>query len=182
MQSVRRVLNPEELPEIGTPEAAVCSCVSLISGMCSQPESIMAYWLDLYYQVRLRYEIDGAAARFAEAPGADTPEEAGPGDEPPVPAPVSAEEYQEAPEEPAKRAKRGAPKGNTNAFDAAVFKRETADRLRRLRKDGLTIAELMELSNRKLSENVIMEVLECKKVPIAAYYTLAAALDKYETK
>ena len=32
------------------------SCVSLISGMSGQPEKVMAYWLDLYYQVRLLYE------------------------------------------------------------------------------------------------------------------------------
>ena len=45
-----------ELPPLGTAEAAVQSCVSLISGMSGQPERIMAYWLDLYYQVRAAYE------------------------------------------------------------------------------------------------------------------------------
>jgi len=56
MRSVRNISNPEELPELGTTEAAVQSCVSLIAGMCAQPEAIMAYWLDLYYFVRRAYE------------------------------------------------------------------------------------------------------------------------------
>ena len=51
----------DELPEIGTPEAAVRSCISLISGMSGQPERVMAYWLDLYFQVRLRFETERGA-------------------------------------------------------------------------------------------------------------------------
>ena len=58
MRSVRGAAHPEELPELGTREAAVESCVSLIAGMASQPEAVMHYWLDLYYQVRLAYEIE----------------------------------------------------------------------------------------------------------------------------
>ena len=45
-----------ERPEIGTPLAAVETCVSLIAGMFSQSESVVAYCLDLYYQTRRRYE------------------------------------------------------------------------------------------------------------------------------
>lgn len=58
MRSVRGVAHPEDLPDLGTREAAVESCVSLIAGMCGQSEAIIHYWLDLYYQVRLAYEIE----------------------------------------------------------------------------------------------------------------------------
>lgn len=43
---------------LGTPEAAVRSCVSVIAAVTGQREEILAYWLDLYYQVRRAYEVD----------------------------------------------------------------------------------------------------------------------------
>ena len=45
----------EDLP-LGTTEAAVRSCVRLISAVTCQPEKLCAYYLDLYYQVRRAYE------------------------------------------------------------------------------------------------------------------------------
>lgn len=45
----------ENLP-LGTTEAAVRSCVRLISAVTCQPEKLCAYYLDLYYQVRRAYE------------------------------------------------------------------------------------------------------------------------------
>ena len=41
---------------LGTTEAAVRSCVRLISAVTCQPEKLCAYYLDLYYQVRRAYE------------------------------------------------------------------------------------------------------------------------------
>lgn len=49
----------KDLP-LGTTEAAVRSCVKLISAVTSQPETLCAYYLDLYYQVRSAYERDKA--------------------------------------------------------------------------------------------------------------------------
>ena len=43
-------------PEIGSTEAAVRSCVSLMAAVMGQSEELIAYWLDLYYQVRSAYE------------------------------------------------------------------------------------------------------------------------------
>ena len=43
---------------IGTTEAAVRSCVSLMAAVTGQREELLAYWLDLYYQVRSAYEIE----------------------------------------------------------------------------------------------------------------------------
>ena len=42
------------------------SCVSLLSAVCGQPETVMERWLDLYYQVRHAQEKADAAARAAE--------------------------------------------------------------------------------------------------------------------
>lgn len=47
--------------ELGTPEAAVRSCVSLMASVMGQREELLAYWLDLYYQVRAVYERENAA-------------------------------------------------------------------------------------------------------------------------
>ena len=50
----------ETRPAIGTTEAAVQSCVRLIASVAGQPEALVAYWLDLYYQVRCAYERENA--------------------------------------------------------------------------------------------------------------------------
>ena len=46
---------------LGSAEAAVRSCVSLMAAVMGQREELLAYWLDLYYQVRLAYERENAA-------------------------------------------------------------------------------------------------------------------------
>ena len=46
--------------ELGTPEAAVRSCVELLSMLFEQPTDKTAYYLDLYYQVRRVYETEKA--------------------------------------------------------------------------------------------------------------------------
>ena len=45
-----------ERPELGTTEAAVRSCVNLISLATHTDEEHLAYWLDLYYQTRVSHE------------------------------------------------------------------------------------------------------------------------------
>ena len=55
----------DESLELGSPEAAVRSCVSLIAAATGQSENYLAYWLDLYYQVRDAYEAAKAEARLA---------------------------------------------------------------------------------------------------------------------
>ena len=53
--------NRDDLPALGTAEAAVQSCVRLISSVTAQPTKLMGYYLDLYYQVRRSYEIEAGA-------------------------------------------------------------------------------------------------------------------------
>ena len=46
----------KQAPEIGTPEAAVQSCVNLLAKVTNIPENKLAYYLDMYYQLRDAYE------------------------------------------------------------------------------------------------------------------------------
>lgn len=49
-------MNENEKPAIGSSEAAVLTVVELIARAAQMSEQHMAYWLDLYYQVRSRHE------------------------------------------------------------------------------------------------------------------------------
>lgn len=184
MRSVRNVAHPEDLPELGTPEAAVESCVSLIAGMTGQPEKIVHYWLDLYFQVRLVYEREAAkepeaspalGLAVSDAPAAE-----------PGPGPDTREDPPQTPSAqqdvvmPGFTRRPGAQTGNTYALAAAEFKRETSARLIRMREAGLTTATIVEHSDGKLQDTTIWDILNAKRVPIESYRILAAVLDKIE--
>ena len=64
---------PTDRPAIGTPAAALESCVTLISAVTGQPETLMGYYLDLYYQVRSQAEAAEADTSSAPA-GAPSPQ------------------------------------------------------------------------------------------------------------
>lgn len=49
-------MNENERPAIGSSEAAVLTVVELIARAANMSEQHLAYWLDLYYQVRSRHE------------------------------------------------------------------------------------------------------------------------------
>ena len=49
-------MNENKKPAIGSSEAAVLTVVELIARAAQMSEQHMAYWLDLYYQVRSRHE------------------------------------------------------------------------------------------------------------------------------
>ena len=51
-------MNENERPAIGSSEAAVLTVVELIARAAQMSEQHLAYWLDLYYQVRSRHERD----------------------------------------------------------------------------------------------------------------------------
>ena len=59
MRSKKRIMpSLAKLPELGTREAAVKGCVSMIAHLCGQPEETVQYWLDLYFQVRLAWAVE----------------------------------------------------------------------------------------------------------------------------
>ncbi len=57
----------KQAPEIGTPEAAVQSCVNLLAKVTNIPESKLAYYLDMYYQLREQAE-DTLLQAFCQPP------------------------------------------------------------------------------------------------------------------
>lgn len=199
------------IPTLGTREAAVKGCVSMIAHLCGQLEETVQYWLDLYYQVRLAYAVEEEHRRAAERLeycrqkqvkpiGPSEGEEQGAEDAAPEAPAVEPKAEQEPVAErsvtppPAESVselegfelvaaapkKQGAPKGNTNGADAAKFKRETLERLRKMRQDGLTIAKIVSVSNGSIKEDSVLDILSAKRVPIAVYRLLAAVLDKIE--
>ena len=59
-------MNENEKPALGSTEAAVLTVVELIARAASMSEQHLSYWLDLYYQVRSRYELDDMVVKAAE--------------------------------------------------------------------------------------------------------------------
>ncbi len=150
----------EEPPELGTPEAALRSCINLISRATGQPEALLAFWLDLYYQVRRQAEAPAPGERIA-TPGCGLARNDSP--EPPAPPPPT-----EKPSKPAKGA----------GAAAAKFKLETVQRLRAARSDGLSTPQIVKLAEGNITEDQVRDILDAKPVPVAVYRILAAALDR----
>ena len=75
----------------------------------------------------------------------------------------------------------GAPRGNANASDAAKFKRPTFERLMRMREGGITIDQIVSASSGNLTDDVVLNILQARKMSISYYRKLAAALDRIES-
>ncbi len=71
--------------------------------------------------------------------------------------------------------------GNTRASDAWLFKRETFERLTRMRKSGITINQIVSASRGNLTDDVVLNILQAGKMSISYYRKLAAALDRIES-
>ena len=82
--------------------------------------------------------------------------------------------------EPVTPRKQGAPRGNTNGADAAKFKREVLARLMRMRGDGLTIERIVRESKGNLTDDIVLNILQARKMAVAYYRHLKAALDRIE--
>jgi hypothetical protein len=176
------------LPELGTPEAAVQSCVNLLAMLFSQPVADVERYLDLYYQVRTAYErADGAGSgdrkgRPYEKEGAEAKEQ-------PSSECRTLPARQDAPprestlsgfEPVAVSRKSGAPKGNTNGKAAAEEKRRIRERLLTMRQNGLTTPEVLKAGNGCIEEASVWEIIEGKLVPVSVYRVLDGILDVIE--
>lgn len=198
----------EGMPELGTREAAFKACVSMIAHLCGHPVETVQYWLDLYYQVRLAWAVEEDRIRREDRrvehglqvmresirtdAGAD--QDSSVKDHAPVMAQAAeasaavAITLKRAAEtagelrgfEPIASNRGGAPRGNANASDAAKFKRETFERLTRMREGGITIDQIVSASNRNLTDDVVLNILQARKMSISYYRKLAAALDRIE--
>lgn len=173
----------ETRPELGTTEAAVQSCVRLIASVAGQPEALVAYWLDLYYQVRCAYERENAPEPDPQViTRADL-------------YPVMRELMQDALKS-AVRSEAGDSQdtddGPRVALDHTVAeilgpqtgvkgwaakKAAIRDRLIAARDQGVTAAQLVTASEQKITDAEIYAILNAAKADMETYRRLEAALE-----
>ena len=193
-KEVTTIDEPKQAPEIGTPEAAVQSCVNLLAKVTNIPENKLAYYLDMYYQLRDAYE----AARAEERLEAQQTEEAllrvlvypdpprtmnDPGKLPEAaPETEREEKFREvlasvnAGSAPRKTAGDHAI-GNHHAADAAAEKRRIRDRLLQMRQNGVSTPQIIKGGNSCITEEQIRLIVDAKPVPIAVYRVLDGILE-----
>ena len=175
-----------ELPKLGTTEAAVRSCVSVIAAVTAQREDVLAYWLDLYYQVRCAYEAenrheDPAVHNLIRIE-----------DLYPLLRDMFARELKSAldgkavvplagiqPEQPAEPEQPAAeimgPKIGVKGW--AAKKNAIRNRLLAARATGVTIPQIVQASEGAITDSEIFKILNTQKVPFDIYRSLGAALE-----
>lgn len=186
-------MNENALPRIGTSEAAVLACVDLIARAVQISEERVAYYLDLYYQTRSRYESENGASLDTLSCRLESIEGKLDGLTVAVKVEGEAPAAEAAPDEPEKKPRRKPtpPAADQLAMkkkhvplpeEQAAFKRETFARLTELRSRGVTVRQIEEASDGALSDGVIRDILESKYRAFSDYRALAAALDRCEEK
>lgn len=172
-----RDINEMNMPALGSPEAAVQSAVNLLAKVTDVNESRLAYYLDMYYQLRCRYECDKDLASLKEVffPGpklsAERPSPADPpdGGNPCEPA---------APEVP--DGFEPLPLTESPAAKAAAEKRRIRERFMRARENGVTVGAVRKAANGGITEESLRDIIDAKPVPVAVYRVLDKALDHLE--
>lgn len=176
--------------DIGTPEAAVSSCVSLIASVTGQPEELTERYLDLYYQTRLNAEKAAELAKISEWwPAGLRPENLRPVDGPPR---ASAPTEKTEPEKQKEKKKvdfeevlasasagKKMPEKPKNAPYGKI-KAEIRDRFVALRAQGMTLAQTVNLSGGKVTDGQILNIMNGSKVGMDAYNALEDAMNKWE--
>lgn len=160
---------------IGTPEAAVRSCVSLIAAVTAQREELIAFWLDLYYQVRKQYEKsqkpaeDTITKKELAAMMRDLLEQSLQGETPAGRTSKKAEK------------KAAPPQKKPSTPRDSAYKREVATRLDEAKKRGITVAQIAAAADQgQLTEGEILSILERKIMPPELYRELDIALARLD--
>lgn len=152
---------------IGTPEAAVRSCVNVLARVFNCDEGRLAFYLDMYWQLRCRYEAEKGETLLSPLPSAPAHEPA----REDIAVPARAEPASERQEE----------KKPSPAAAAAEEKRRIRNRLMEQR-SSIAVPDIVKIANGNILEEQIRDIIECKPVPVAVYRILDAALDKLENK
>lgn len=153
----------ERLP-LGEAETAVQSCVSLIAAVCGQRENVLAYWLDLYYQVRRAYEIEQDNEPDPKLLRAEDLY------------PVMREFMRELLKDTAKNRARKTEGDKEPKQTPAEFKRAVLEKLQNARAAGVSIAAIAEATKGGCTEAEVRDILACHRVRIGAYEELNNAL------
>ena len=173
----------ETRPAIGTAEAAVQSCVRLIASVAGQPEALVAYWLDLYWQVRNIYERENAPE---PDPQVITRADLYPVMRELMQDALKSAVRSEARDRLKKREKPAEEDGQscaeilgpqTGVKDWAAKKAAIRDRLIAARDQGVTAAQLVTASEQKISDGEIYAILNAAKADMDTYRRLEAALE-----
>lgn len=181
------MIKPYSSAMFGTPEGALRSCVTLIASVTGQPEDLTERYLDLYYQTRRAAELEAERERFLRSWNADGTLTVLTED---VRSAVTAEKTD--PETPKAKKKvdfdevlasasAGAklPSKPKNAPYGKI-KAEIRDRFVALRAQGMTLAQTVNLSGNKVTENQILNIMNGSKVGMDAYNALEDAMNKWE--
>ena len=75
--------------------------------------------------------------------------------------------------EPVERKKSG-------AAEAAAYKREVLARLQEIRSRGVTVPQIVKVAEGNITEDQVRAILEARRVPVAVYRVLSAALDQID--
>ena len=194
---------------IGTPEGAVRACVALIAAVTGQPEELTERYLDLYYQVRRQADQEKAREDFLLKWDDSTPMpvmQAVAG-EPRAPeiadchTSAAALARNDGPEKPAAKtgpsetrkkvdfeevlasASAGArmpPEKKKGFAPYGAIKAEILSRYIDLRAKGMTIAQTVNLSGGKVTENQILNIMNGSKVGMDVYNAIEDAMNKWE--
>lgn len=172
----------DELP-LGTTETAVRSCVSLMAAVMGQREELLAYWLDLYFQVRSAYERENAPE---PDPQVITRADLYPVMRELMQDALKSAVCSEAKDRLKKREKPAEEDGQscaeilgpqTGVKGWAAKKAAIRDRLIAARDQGVTAAQLVTASEQKISDAEIYAILNAAKADMDTYRRLEAALE-----
>ena len=172
----------------GTPEGALRSCVTLIASVTGQPEDLTERYLDLYYQTRRAAELEAEREKFLRSWNAEGT------------LTVLAEDVRSAvttektdPEKPkAKKkvdfdavlasasAKKPMPAEKKKAEPWSSGKREIRERFIKLRGEGMTLAQAVNLSDGKLNDGEVLVIMNGGKAEMRVYNALEDAMNKWE--
>lgn len=185
------------------------AAVNLLAKVTGINESKLAYYLDMYYQLRDAYEAARAEERLEAQQAEVSPLEAFTRlpvaySDPPrtmnvSAAPAAADEEPEdtlSPAEDGQETEGGqdAPetedklpgfvpvevKTGSPSAQAAAEKRRIKERLDRLRAAGVSVKRLVKTANGNITEEQIREILDCHKMPIAVYRVLDGVMNTLE--
>ena len=181
------MIKPYSSAMFGTPEGAVRACVALIASVTGQPEELTERYLDLYYQTRRAAELEAEREKFLRSWNADGTLTVLAED---VRSAVTTEKTdQEKPKAKKKvdfdevlaSASAGAKlPGKPKNAPYGKIKAEIRDRFIALRAQGMTLAQTVNLSGNKVTENQILNIMNGSKVGMDAYNALEDAMNKWE--
>ena len=68
----------------------------------------------------------------------------------------------------------------SGAAEAAAYKREVLARLQEIRSRGVTVPQIVKVAEGNITEDQVRAILEARRVPVAVYRVLSAALDQID--